>query len=116
MDTLLLDGDFVPDLRGRPQAVNGLRELLQRCMIRLTVPRGSFACDPQLGSRLRNLPRTAPQTMNEVALAYISEALEDLPEVMPAEVKCSYDPERDIATVEITLELGTEAYKLEVEV
>lgn len=116
MDTLLLGGDFAPDLQGRPQTVTGLMDLLQRCMIRLTVPRGSFACDPMLGSRLRSLSRAAPEKMSEMAFTFINEALEDLPQITLGSVKCSYNPEKDIAMVEVILQIKNEGFKLEVEV
>ena len=55
MDTALANGDFQLDSNGRPKQIGGVQELLQRAMIRLNVPLGSFAYDTALGSRLQTL-------------------------------------------------------------
>ena len=52
MDTAIKDGDFQTNGSGLPVRISGVRELLQRAVFRLTVKKGSFFYDQQLGSRL----------------------------------------------------------------
>lgn len=55
MDTAIKDGDFQTNGSGLPVRISGAQELLQRVMFRLTVKKGSFFYDQQLGSRLYTL-------------------------------------------------------------
>lgn len=80
MDTKLENGDFSLGSNGRPQAVSGAGELLQRAKIRLTVPLGSFACNPELGSRLYTLTGNEPDR-DARALSMAQDALRLLPQL-----------------------------------
>jgi phage baseplate assembly protein W len=80
MDLELSGGDFITDENGRPKTVTGTEELFQRAKIRLTVPLGSFACNPQLGSRLHTLTADTP-LREEKALSMAQEALRNLPQL-----------------------------------
>lgn len=74
MDTALLNGDFAPSPSGIPFPVRGASELLQRALIRLTVPRGSFPYDPSLGSSLSALNPADPD-FYEQAFSAVQDAL-----------------------------------------
>ena len=50
MDLVLYHGDHRRDERGYPQQAEGTAEKIQQAIIRLTVPKGRFALDPELGS------------------------------------------------------------------
>ena len=55
LDTLLNEKDWAVDPCGNPIAVSGWEEELQRCRIRLQVPKGAFPYQPELGSGLHAL-------------------------------------------------------------
>ncbi len=76
MDTRLKDGDFDRDARGLPVSISGLDELLQRCLIRLSVPKGSFLPDQTLGSELKSLLRKKPRELESEAYQLVAGALE----------------------------------------
>ena len=80
MDTALQNGDFAVSPAGIPFAVSAAPELLQRALIRLSVPRGSFPYDPALGSSLHTLnPEDAG--FYQQAFQAVQEALILLPEL-----------------------------------
>lgn len=60
MDTALRNGDFAVSDAGIPVPLRAANELLQRALIRLSVPLGSFPYDPALGSSLYALDPLAP--------------------------------------------------------
>jgi hypothetical protein len=76
----LKDGDFAPAANGRPYRVGGTEEKFQRAAVRLTVPRGSFCCDPALGSRMSSLTGTEVNP-SAAALTLAQEALRSVPGV-----------------------------------
>lgn len=76
MDTALYHGDHMRDERGFVQKIGGAQEAVQRAMIRLTVPKGSFKPDSELGSRLYTLAKvTDRDKAQELAVEYAQEAL-----------------------------------------
>ena len=83
MDLVLYHGDHRRDERGYPQQAEGIAEKIQQAIIRLTVPKGRFALDPELGSRLYELGtgNREPGRLQELALEYAQEALLELREV-----------------------------------
>jgi phage gp46-like protein len=110
VDTALEDGDFRLDSNGRPKQIGGVQELLQRAMIRLNVPLGSFAYDTALGSRLHTL-QTDDVSCSTKAIAMAQEALRQLPEVTVEGANCSTQ-EPGI----ITIQLGYDEKTTEMEV
>lgn len=87
LDTLLCHGDHKRDQQGFVQKVDGAQEAIQRAMIRLSVPKGSFVPDPNLGSRLFLLGQSPVEQTEELALEYAKEALLDEKEVQAVSVK-----------------------------
>ena len=115
MDVLLRDGDQALDARGLPRTVEGPAELAQRAMIRLCVPRGRFAPDPTLGSRLYQLPRTSRERMELLAEEYVREALAPMGTAARLlRLSCSAQGGR--AGVSLVLALGEETVEMEVTV
>jgi len=88
VDTALANGDFQLDSNGRPKQIGGVQELLQRAIIRLNVPLGSFAYDTALGSRLHTL-QTDDVNCSTKAIAMAQEALRQLPEFTVEGANCS---------------------------
>ncbi len=113
MDTKLGSGGFALDQRGRPYLVGGLEEAAQRILIRLTVPRGSFGPNPELGSRLRQLPRGTGEEMSQWARYAIEEALYPMAEVTLETVDCAYDPGRDRAELRCAFRVREQPLELE---
>jgi hypothetical protein len=100
----LKDGDFAPAANGRPYRIGGTEEKFQRAAIWLTVPRGSFCCDPALGSRLSTLTGTEANP-SAAALSLVQEALRNVPGVTASAAE--YTAAEKI--VKVTLECdGTE--------
>ena len=80
MDTALKDGDFYLGTTGKPIAISGIKELLQRVLIRLTVRKGSFIYNKNLGSNLYTLKNTNKDIKNQ-AIIMVKEALADMKEI-----------------------------------
>ena len=76
MDLVLYHGDHRRDERGYPQQAEGTAEKIQQAIIRLTVPKGRFALDPELGSRLYELGtgNREPGRLQELALEYAQDS------------------------------------------
>ena len=92
--------DYARTLQGWAIPITGAEEIAQRIRLRLCIRRGSFALDPDLGSRLYSLPRGDGAMMEAAARAIIEEALAPMAGVRLAEVRCRYDPEADRAQVD----------------
>lgn len=80
MDTALKNGDFYLGTTGKPMAISGMKEMLQRALIRLTVKKGSFIYDKNLGSNLYTLKATSGNIKNKATLI-VKEALADMTEI-----------------------------------
>lgn len=113
MDTLLYNGDFARDGRGYPIPCSGAQELLQRALIRLTVQKGSFIYDPDLGSRLSLLKNTT-RNMEARALELIQEALLELPQLTPVGVSIQPQQGRENLSLTVLLNLEGQSSQLEV--
>lgn len=81
MDTKIINGDFVRSTAGLLQTVECFEELLQRVKIRLTVPLGSFACQPSLGSRLSLVYNEEQRLRSQRAVQLAQESLSEIPDV-----------------------------------
>ena len=117
MDTLLENMDHARGPDGHPVTITGLRALIQRLLIRLSVRVGSFAPDPNLGSRLHELPLAlAGSERDRLALHYAQQAL--LPE--GAKVRCAQTRQvrgkPEALAVSLDVCLGDENVTLEVAV
>lgn len=113
MELLLHHGDHSRDERGFLQEVDGAQQLVQRAMVRLTVPKGKFVLNPQLGSLLHTLGRSAPAQREQLALEYAQEALLELPEVRVVTAKCRQGQQADELSVQFELECTLENGKPE---
>ncbi|MGI6402821.1 MAG: histidine kinase [Oscillospiraceae bacterium] len=113
MDTLLENGTYALDERGLPIPITGVRALIQRLLIRLSVRKGSFLPDPSLGSELYRLPCAAGEQTNRLALHYAQQAL--LPEARAKveQAVCYLMGEGGLA-VHITVKIDHQSYPLEV--
>ena len=91
MELLLQHGDHSRNGQGFLQEVDGAQQLIQRAMVRLTVPKGKFVLNPQLGSLLHTLGRTAPAQREQLALEYAQEALLEMPDelLVKFELECT---------------------------
>jgi len=87
MDIKIKDRDFDRNAQGLPYSVVGDEELIQRAMIRLTVKKGNFVFDKELGCELFKV-RGSGDKMNQDALRMIKEALYEMPEVEAVSAGC----------------------------
>jgi hypothetical protein len=115
MDTLLLGGDHAVGGRGLPVAIGGVREIIQRALIRLSVRKGGFAPDIALGSELWRLSGVRAELRDRVAAGYVREALLPIRGLSVVAVSCE-TPEPDRLTVKTELEIGEGTYDLEVNI
>ena len=117
MDTLLENMDHTKGPDGHPVTITGLRARVQRLLIRLSVRAGSFAPDPNLGSRLHELPLAlAGLERDRLALHYAQHAL--LPEgakVRGAQTRTVRGKPEALA-ISLDVCLGDEDFTLEVTV
>lgn len=81
MDTKIKNGGWVKNSSGLPQTVECSEELLQRVLIRLTVPLGSFVFQPSFGSRLYLVWREDENLRAQRAVQLAQEALKSMTEV-----------------------------------
>ncbi|MEM1484360.1 hypothetical protein V6615_05705 [Oscillospiraceae bacterium PP1C4] len=115
MDVLLQNGDHVMDHLGAPMMVDGVRELLQRAVIRLAVRRGTMPHDPLFGSGLHRLKAVGDRNaLDAQALAAVREALAPMTELGVRSVKCAYHAASERLTARVQLELYAKEYALEV--
>jgi len=101
VDTMLYQGDHFLDSRGLPVSIGGARELIQRALIRLQVQKGSFGQDPELGSDLHKLGRSAGEDNTRRAMSYVREALAPIPEIGVEWVRLT-----PVDTAELLVEVG----------
>ncbi|HHU21913.1 MAG TPA: hypothetical protein GXZ52_00610 [Clostridiales bacterium] len=76
MELKLKDGDYVADASGELARAEGIEELAQRVVMKLTARRGGFPLMPDYGSRLYKLPAIKPSQRLLAAQQYVIEALE----------------------------------------
>ena len=112
MDTLLKAGTHSVDGRGIPVTLTGHRELLQQAMIRMTIQKGRFALDTELGSELYKLAGCVQSVRDKVAAAYVQEALSPLRTVRVEDVTCRFNAP-DVLMVMVTLAVDAVRYALE---
>lgn len=114
MDTCLYLGDHQRDHRGLPFSISGTEELLQQAMIRLSVRRGAFPLNPQLGSRLHTLSPNDPG-LNDTALRLAQEALCEMNDIAVTKASCTVTPPEGM-TAELFLTVGRQEETLTVAV
>ena len=112
MDTLLENMDHARGPGGMPQLITGKRALIQRLLIRLSVRKGSFLPDPDLGSELYKLPARDPALRDRLALHWAQEAL--LPEGVTVKSASCRITAPETLSLSVTAEAGGERYPLEV--
>lgn len=81
MEWKLAEGDYVPNGVGGLTALSGEEEVLARVLYRLTARRGGLPFRPSLGSRLYQLGREKPSARQALAAQYVTEALQDEPDL-----------------------------------
>ena len=115
MDTAIKDGDFQTNGSGLPVRISGAQELLQRVMFRLTVKKGSFFYDQQLGSRLYTLKGSYGnrEALSETAMQMVREALKPMAEVTPLGVRAGMTGADQLS---LTVSLLADRKQMELEV
>lgn len=103
MDNLLANGDMVLNHCGDVQSVDGLKEIIQRVLIRLTVRKGNFPYDPQLGSELYHLDLHS--TDDFTLLSIVREALAPIDEVVVTGVEKSVDQKQQILFLSVYIKV-----------
>jgi len=98
-----------------PCAITGTEELLQQILIRLTVKKGGFTPDPELGSQLFRLANCPPAQLTSRAERYVREALSGMEGISVTRVEVNRLASRDnltlavwVNTADKTLEVTTQ--------
>ncbi len=98
MDTAISNGDFLTSSSGLPVQIDGVNEILQRALIRLTAKKGEFIYDRDLGSKLSTLKSTYVNgdTLKEKTLQLVCAALKPMNEVEVEDItiRTSYNSEK----------------------
>lgn len=116
MDTALSEGDFLINSKGHPISIDGASELIQQALIRLSVKKGSFTYDKELGSNLYKLKTSYKNDteLKQAILIYAKEALEPMKNVKITGL--SIEHQNDGENLEITFELTALTEQVQVEV
>lgn len=109
MDILLWEGDHQRNEQGFPKTAQGDGEKIQQALIRMTVPRGSFPLDKELGSLLHTLGQASPKELESLAHQYIRQALSGMEGIEVTQTVCKNTAEGELA-VQVTLTLNQQAY------
>ncbi len=113
MDTALKNGDFCLGTTGKPFLISGAKEILQRALIRLTVKKGSFIYDKNLGSRLYTL-KSSTGNLKNTASILVNEALADMKEVKVDSVDVSFADSAENLRISVNLSIDKNKEELEV--
>ena len=114
MDTLLENFDHAKGPGGLPLPATGLRALIQRLLIRLCVPKGSFLPDPELGSELHRLPFQSASQRDRLAIHWAQQAL--APEGVLVKSAACRASGPETLSLSVTVEADGKRYPLEVNV
>lgn len=95
--------------------MDGVDEIVQQALFRLSIPKGSFIYDPSIGSDIRSLKKGTTHQMNQQAFAIVEQALIPMVDVTVENVKCKLD---DVGCLfmDIDLIVGDNTAYLEVSV
>lgn len=114
MDTLLKDGQHLKNLQGYPVKITGRQRLAQSAFIRLTVPKGSFLYDKELGSRFFQLrASTNKDQLNRTALSYAQEAVFPIKQAKVDWAECSFSA-LDTVNIRVGITIEKENFVMEV--
>lgn len=99
MTTKLSYGDYEIDSRGRLIQIDGIEEIAQQAMIRLTIPKGSFVYNPELGSELHTVDLN--QCDDSLLYAMVCDALAPITSLEVVSVKRAISEEHDKLSITI---------------
>lgn len=111
MDNRLQHGDMLSDFAGDVQTVHGLSELIQCALLRLTLRKGSFPYQPELGSTLDRLD--AHRLDAETIRTAVEEALRGMEEVTVLDVEQQFDANSRILYLTVYLRVSGQDTMLE---
>lgn len=114
MDTAISDGDFMLDSNGIPISIYGIQEILQRALIRLTVRKGSFIYDTNLGSDLYKIKKTASTNIKSRALSMVKEALKPMSNVLVDDVSTEFINSSENLKLNVVLRVNNNKKEMEV--
>lgn len=114
MDTAISNGDFMLDSNGIPISIYGIQEILQRALIRLTVRKGSFIYDTNLGSDLYKLKKTASTNIKSRALSMVKEALKPMSNVLVDDVSTEFINSSENLKLNVVLRVNNSKKEVEV--
>ena len=114
MDTAISNGDFMLDSNGIPISIYGIQEILQRVLIRLTVRKGSFIYDTNLGSDLYKLKKTTSTSIKSRALSMVKEALKPMSNVLVDDVSTEFINSSENLKLNVVLRVNNSKKEVEV--
>lgn len=112
MDLKLENGDIATETNGSPVKVYGIDELIQQAVICITVPKGSYIYDRNLGSQCHRLKDGfSPEDIFKLE-QFINESIYSLGNIYAKVKSASVDGGKLRVTAEFTA--GDETYEKEV--
>lgn len=103
MDNRLYQGDMLSDYAGDVQTISGLTELIQCALIRLTMRKGSFPYQPDLGSELYRLD--THKLDDQTVRAAVEDALRDMTNVAVLDIEQDFDEQACILTLVVYMRI-----------
>ena len=113
MDTAINKGDFLLDSSGLPISISGVQEILQRAIIRLTVRKGSFVYDTDLGSNLYKLKAGSANIKSE-ALNMLKEALKPMSNIFVENVSTEFVNSGENLRLNVIISINNKREEVEV--
>lgn len=113
MDTAINKGDFLLDSSGLPISISGVQEILQRAIIRLTVRKGSFVYDTDLGSNLYKLKAGSANIKSE-ALNMVKEALKPMSNIFVENVSTEFVNSGENLRLNVIISINNKREEVEV--
>lgn len=103
MTTKLLNGEYQTDENGNFIEVDGYEELAQEALIRLTMPKGSFSYNKELGSELYNVDLNLCD--DDTLYSIVCDALAPMYEIEVQSVSRRKSNQNDILILEILIKI-----------
>jgi len=110
---IIANGDFKLDARGIPVTANALERVAGQVVFALTVPKGRFGPDPDLGSELHTLKGYPGGNLNEKAFPLVEQALMPLAGVTVKKINCTAP---QIGTLSLEVKCAYQGENLDLEV
>lgn len=113
MDTAINNGDFLLNSVGKPFIISEEKEILQQVLIRLTVKKGSFIYDPNLGSNLYTI-KPSQGNINNRVLSIVREALAPMSKIIVDNVNINLNNNGENLDLKVFISIDNKKREVEI--